>query len=110
MINTTETLATRLKTARKARGYSQDKLEELSGVNRNYIAKIECGNVANPAEKYIKDLARVVKVSAEFLTHGIINTDTIEFEDRRILMRLKRLPEHRRQKYRDAINALLDTA
>lgn len=59
-------LGKRLKELRIERDYTQEKLSELTGLDRGYISGIERG-VRNPAIKNINKLAKALKVSINSL-------------------------------------------
>ncbi|MCY1166576.1 HTH-type transcriptional regulator PrtR [compost metagenome] len=63
-----ETLAQRLRFARKKRGISQDALAEISGVKQPDISKIERGSVLKPTS--LLQLARALKINAYWLDVG----------------------------------------
>ena len=61
-------LGKNLKRIRNEKGITQEKLEELSGLDRGYISGVERG-VRNPSIKNIEKLARALKISVSDLTH-----------------------------------------
>jgi phage repressor protein C with HTH and peptisase S24 domain len=60
--------ADRLRTARKRKGLSQKKLEEISGVGQGTISKIERGGQGNSASDV--DLAMALDIHPAWLTNG----------------------------------------
>lgn len=60
-----ELFAKRLKEARVARGFTQDRLAQLSGVHANAIAKYET-MVIIPSVETLKKLAEALEVSADY--------------------------------------------
>jgi SOS-response transcriptional repressor LexA len=63
-----DSLASRLKAARKAAGMNQEELEAASGVSQSDISKIERGKTLNPTG--ILDLARALGVNPFWLKTG----------------------------------------
>lgn len=61
-------LGKNLKRIRKEKGITQEKLEELSGLDRGYISGVERG-VRNPSIKNIEKLAKALKISVSDLTN-----------------------------------------
>jgi len=57
----------RLRELRKARGLTQKDLAEKVEIDFTYLSKIETGGAPPPAEKTIRELARVLKTDAEDL-------------------------------------------
>jgi transcriptional regulator with XRE-family HTH domain len=60
-------LGKRVRELRKAKGWTQEKLEENSGLDRTYISDIERG-VRNPSFKSLEKLAKALKVKVADLT------------------------------------------
>lgn len=63
-----ESLAARLKAARKGKGITQEKLEELSGVKQSDISKIERGSTQSPTG--VLALAKALGVNPFWLETG----------------------------------------
>ena len=61
-ISVTDRFGARLRTLRKERGLSQEKLAELSGLDRTYISGIERG-IRNVALRNIEALAQALDLS-----------------------------------------------
>lgn len=61
-------LGKRVRDLRKAKGWTQEKLEEHSGMDRTYISDIERG-VRNPSVKSLEKLAKALKVRVSDLTN-----------------------------------------
>lgn len=51
---------------REAKGWSQDKLSEMSGLHRTYISGIECG-VRNPTIKIVYEVAKALEIKVSQL-------------------------------------------
>jgi transcriptional regulator with XRE-family HTH domain len=60
-------LGKQVRELRKAKGWTQEKLEELSGLDRTYISDIERG-MRNPSFKSLEKLAKAMKVKVSDLT------------------------------------------
>lgn len=57
---------------RESKGWSQDKLSEVSGLHRTYISGIERG-VRNPTIKIVQEIAVALAVSTSQLLENGIN-------------------------------------
>lgn len=68
--STQQKLGLKVRELRKQRGWSQEKLEELSGLDRTYISDIERG-VRNPSVKSLERLAKALKVRAADLVKDL---------------------------------------
>lgn len=64
-------LASRLKTARKSKGITQDKLAELIGVSRGVITNIELDRIEKPQPIIINSICSALEISQEWLLNGI---------------------------------------
>lgn len=60
-------LGKRVREYRKKAGYTQEKVEELTGLDRSYISGVERG-ARNPSIKNITKLAKALKVKVSDLT------------------------------------------
>ena len=60
-------LGKKVRELRKAQGWTQENLEEYSGLDRTYISDIERG-VRNPSLKSLEKLAKALKVKLSDLT------------------------------------------
>ena len=60
-------LGKNLKRIRNEKGVTQERLQELSGLDRGYISGVERG-VRNPSIRNIERLAKALKVSVSDLT------------------------------------------
>jgi len=68
--STQQKLGNKVRELRKQRGWTQEKLEELSGLDRTYISDIERG-VRNPSVKSLERLAKALKVPASELVKDL---------------------------------------
>lgn len=61
-------LGQKIKTLRNGAGFTQEKLGELTGLDRTYISDIERGK-RNPSLKSLEKLAKALKVSISDITN-----------------------------------------
>jgi transcriptional regulator with XRE-family HTH domain len=61
-------LGKNLKRIRNEKGVTQERLQELSGLDRGYISGVERG-VRNPSMRNVEKLAKALKVSVSDLTN-----------------------------------------
>jgi len=71
-------LGEKIRELRKAKGYTLDKLAELSESSKSYIWELENKNPPRPSADKIAKIAAVLDVTADYL---IDPNDTIKVED-----------------------------
>ena len=59
-----------LRTCRKQRGFSQEKMAEKAGLNPKYLSEVECGNV-NISLDALARIAKALKLTVNDLTRRI---------------------------------------
>lgn len=57
----------KIKEIREEKGYSQEKLSELSGVSRNLIARLETGELTSTSTNTLFKLAQALNVKVKSL-------------------------------------------
>lgn len=60
----------RIRELRKAKGYTLDKLAELSGSSKSYIWELENKNPPRPSAEKISKIAEVLGVTVEYVLNG----------------------------------------
>ena len=96
-IKAKEGLSARLKELRRLKGYSQDKLEEVSGVNRNTIAKLETKPAYRQDQEIIATLAKHLSSTFNYLMYGITDVDTFSVDARAIAIRIDRISDNKKK-------------
>ena len=72
-----QTVARNVRRLRLERGYTQEELSELAGINRNYTGMIERGE-RSPTVDMLEKLAKALKIDpVAFLTAGTEKDQTI---------------------------------
>jgi len=72
-----QTVARNVRRLRLERGYTQEELSELAGINRNYTGMIERGE-RSPTVDMLEKLAKALKIDpVAFLTAGTENDQTM---------------------------------
>lgn len=71
-------LGEKIRTLRKAKGYTLEKLAELSESSKSYIWELENKNPPRPSGEKIAKIAAVLGVTADYL---IDQTQTLKVED-----------------------------
>ena len=63
-------IRTRLKEVRKELKITQREFGESAGIDRRYVAKVECGS-QNPSFKFLRSISIKHKISLDWLLYGI---------------------------------------
>jgi transcriptional regulator with XRE-family HTH domain len=88
----TSLIGKRIKILRLERSLTQGDIEEVTGVSRSHISKIESGKVANPGLDTLEKIAKALTVSVSFLFH--FDERTLK---RRVQAMERRKKEHKRE-------------
>jgi transcriptional regulator with XRE-family HTH domain len=67
-------LGQRIRDRRRELGWTQEELARRLGVRQNVISRLESGTVSNPSIAMIRNLARVLGVTADYLV-GMYDDD-----------------------------------
>lgn len=97
-------LAARLKSARKAKGFTKKQLAELAGVSYDTIRKIEDKTIKNPRE--IAKIAEPLDVSPAWLQFGIDQLDELDSDSIELALLYKALPAEQKAAFKSAIAEL----
>ncbi len=66
-------IRTRLKSLRKELKITQREFGESAGIDRRYVAKVECGS-QNPSFKFLRSVSIRHKISLDWLLYGVGET------------------------------------
>ncbi|EXG84091.1 putative transcriptional regulator [Clostridium sp. ASBs410] len=89
MIKSELTVAQKLKAIRQKRGFTQEKLGELSGINAGNIRKYESGTISNPTYKTLEKLANALDVPVPFFISGGSSPGEVNEWDEKVRQFLK---------------------
>lgn len=79
------TVAQKIKAIRQKRGFTQEKLGELSGINAGNIRKYESGTISNPTYKTLEKLANALNVPVLFFVSGGSDSAVINELDQELI-------------------------
>lgn len=94
-------IGSRIKTERKNRGISQEKLSEIVNVTPHYIYEIERGSKAMSLETLI-NISQALDMSADYIIFGNRPSKNVSLYER-----LSEMSDERRQRAESAFLALL---
>jgi len=98
-----DTLAFRLKNARKKAGLTQDQLAERVGATRDQIQKIESGTTKRP--RNMTEIAKTLDVSPSWLAFGDDRIDDLSKEAIDLALDWQGLPDDLKEAVRRMIDA-----
>ena len=96
-----ETLADRLRQARKAKDWTQARLAEAAGTSQAVVQKIENGKSLRP--RILEELAAALEVRPSWLMFGIREIGELEHDALEVARAWSSLPEPQRSTLRDSI-------
>jgi transcriptional regulator with XRE-family HTH domain len=94
----------KIRTLRKAKGYTLEKLAELSDSSKSYIWELENKNPPRPSGEKIAKIAAVLGVTADYL---IDQTETLRVEDATdtaFFRKYRKMPEDTKERIRRMVD------
>jgi transcriptional regulator with XRE-family HTH domain len=88
---------------RKKRGYTLEKLAELTESSKSYIWELENKNMPRPSGEKVAKLAAALGVTADFLMDVSTNSPTSEVLDQAFFRNYKALDSETKDKLRDLV-------
>ena len=87
----TTPLGEKIRTLRKAKGYTLDKLAELSESSKSYIWELEKKNPPRPSAEKIARIAAVLGVTAEYLVDPTAQLQAADATDEAFYRRYRQM-------------------
>lgn len=97
-------LGDKIRSLRKKRGLTLDKLAEMSDSSKSYIWALESKSPPRPSAEKISNIAEALGVSSEFLLNEKLSTPSDELLDQAYFRKLQNLPPDTKQKIKDLID------
>ncbi len=97
-------LGEKIRTLRKAKGHTLEKLAELSESSKSYIWELENKNPPRPSGEKIAKIAAVLGVTADYL---IDQTETLKVEDAAdtaFYRKYRKMPDDTKEKIRRMVD------
>lgn len=97
-------LGEKIRTLRKAKGYTLEKLAELSESSKSYIWELENKNPPRPSGEKVAKIAAVLGVTADYL---IDQTETLKVEDAAdtaFYRKYRKMPDDTKEKIRRMVD------
>lgn len=101
-----EQIGKRIKTCRKQKHLTQEKLAECLDVSSHYIYELERG--AKTMSLYtLNDLSQCLEVSSDYLLYGKDNTDSNPIPEDALSVMIKDLPSQQRNRLADLLKVMM---
>lgn len=99
-------LGDKIRTLRKAKGYSLDKLAELANTSKSYLWELENRDTANPTMDKLAKIAEVLEVIPEYLLDNQETEPSNDVADQAFFRKYKKLPTPTKQQIQAILDAL----
>ncbi len=100
----TNTLGEKIRTLRKEKEYTLDKLAELTKSSKSYIWELEQGRIPRPSVEKIQKVADVLGVTPAFLTDPQKEKPADHEVDHAFFRKYRKLPPDTKKKIRQLID------
>lgn len=101
-----EQIGKRIKTCRKQKHLTQEKLAECLDVSSHYIYELERG-VKTMSLYTLNDLSTCLEVSSDYLLYGKDNTDSNPIPEDALSVMIKDLPSQQRNRLADLLKVMM---
>ena len=93
-------LGEKIRDLRKSKGYTLDKLAELTESSKSYIWELENKNPPRPSAEKIAKIAAALKVTTDYLIDDSSMTDVADATDNAFFRKYRKMPEPTKDKIR----------
>jgi transcriptional regulator with XRE-family HTH domain len=100
---TTNALGEKIRLLRKGKGYTLDKLAEMTGSSKSYIWELENKNPPRPSAEKVARIAEVLGVTSDFLVDVNESTPTPGVLDEAFYRSYRKLPDETKDKIRKMV-------
>lgn len=100
------TLGEKIRTLRKKAGLTMDQLAEQIGASKSSVWELENKDKARPSADRIKEIARVLGVTSEFLLDDSAAEPTVKVADEAFFRKYQELDEPTKQQLQDILKVL----
>jgi len=97
------TLADKIRTLRKQKGYTLDGLAELTGSSKSYIWELENKNPPRPSAEKVAKIAEALGVTSDYLVASDDASPTVEVLDQAFFRKYKGLPDDTKERIRQMV-------
>jgi transcriptional regulator with XRE-family HTH domain len=97
-------LGTKIRTLRKEKGYTLDRLAEITGSSKSYIWELENKNPPRPSAEKIAKIAEALGVTSDFLVNPDAVTPTVAVVDEAFYRQYRKLDPQTKEKIRQMVD------
>jgi transcriptional regulator with XRE-family HTH domain len=98
------TLGDKIRELRKQKGYTLEKLAELTDSSKSYIWELENKNPARPSADKVARIAAVLGVTSDYLVDTTEKTDLADATDQAFFRRYRKMDPATRDKIRRMVD------
>lgn len=102
----TNALGEKIRKLRKEKGYTLDRLAELTESSKSYIWELENKSPPRPSADKVSRIAEALGVTSDFLSDDIATTPTQDVKDAAFFRRYRQLPDPTKEKLRQMLEIL----
>jgi transcriptional regulator with XRE-family HTH domain len=102
--NVSNTVGDKIRELRKQKGYTLEKLAELTGSSKSYIWELENKNPPRPSAEKVARIAAVLGVTSDYLVDPTEKTDVADATDQAFFRRYRKMDAATRDKIRRMVD------
>jgi transcriptional regulator with XRE-family HTH domain len=99
-------LGEKIRDLRKSKGYTLDKLAELTESSKSYIWELENKNPPRPSAEKIAKIAAALKVTTDYLIDDSSMTDVADATDNAFFRKYRKMPDATKDKIRKMMDLI----
>jgi transcriptional regulator with XRE-family HTH domain len=100
----TTALGEKMRDLRKRKGYTLEKLAELTESSKSYIWELENKNPPRPSAEKVGRIAAVLGVTSDYLVDSTDKTDVVEATDQAFFRRYRKMDPATKDKIRRMVD------
>lgn len=104
----TTPLGEKIRDLRKSKGYTLDKLAELTESSKSYIWELENKNPPRPSAEKIAKIAAALKVTSDYLIDPSSTDDAADATDKAFFRKYRKMSEPTKEKIRAIMDMMTE--